>query len=315
MKQVTDSKTQTENYTKWRRIVLVVALIPWLLMVSRLFFSNARSTTAFVSFLVSLGGLVVIAVISAVKCFKTARQFGQGEAARWAWLLIGFFSIADGLMILTTWGPNFLPGRPLTTPLGISSHILAVIARVLTACSFLLMIRIYRQSGFRLKLRPFDYCAFVVLLAAEVAMVMAEGNMARISSFRQPVLEQWLKFLLPVSNFMLVACSVLGILLWRYARQMGGGLVAKAWQFVVLYLGIYIIRRLELGFLSGGSVNLPAFWSAINMTVYFGLGFVCSYLLYLGASFQYEACTRSVETSDEEFMAELSALELQEAKL
>jgi hypothetical protein len=39
------------------------------------------------------------------------------------------------------------------------------------------------------------------------------------------------------------------------------------------------------------------------------------YLLYLGASFQYEACTRSVESSDEELMVELSALELQQAKL
>jgi len=307
MRQGTDSQTQNANYNKWRWIVLAIAFIPWVLLASRPLFGSMRSTGAFVSFLMTLIGMVIIALISAVMCYKTARQFGRGETARWAWLLISFFSIVDGLMIITTWAPNFLPGRPLTTPLGISSQVLAIVARGLTACSFLMMIRIYQQSGFRLKLRPFDYCAFVVLMAAEVAMVMVEGNMARISSFGKPVLEQWLKILLPASNLMLVVCSVLGILIWRYARQMGGGLVAKAWQFVVLYLVFYIIRRLELGFFGGAS--------SLGLVIYFGLGFACSYLLYLGASFQYEACTRSVESSDEELMAELSALELQEAKL
>jgi hypothetical protein len=257
--------------------------------------------------LATLAALVGIAWVAAAMCFKSARQFGRGEAASWVWLLIGLFSLVDGLIVITTWVPNLLPGRGLTTPLVISSNALAIVARILTGCSFVMMIRIYRQSGSRLKLRPFDYCAFVVLLAAEVAMVMVEGNMARISSLRDPGLEQWLKVLLPISNLLLVVCSVLGLMIWRYARQMGGGLVAKAWQFVVLYLFVYIIRRLELGLFGGAS--------AVGLMIYYGLGFACSYLLYLGASFQYEACTRSVESSDEELMAELSALELQQAKL
>jgi hypothetical protein len=307
MKQVADSQTQTVNYNKWRWLVFAFTLIPWLIMTWGLLSSPARTSGSMTILMLTLAALVGAAWVGAAMCYQSARQFGKGEAARWVWLLISLFSVVDGLIVLTTWVPSFFPGRGLTTPLVISSNALAIVARILTGCSFLMMIRIYRQSGFRLKLRSFDYCAFVVLLAAEVAMVMVEGNMARISSLREPGLEQWLKVLLPISNLMLVVCSALGIMIWRYARQMGGGLVAKAWQFVVLYLCVYIIRRLELGLFGGAS--------ALGLTIYYGLGFACSYLLYLGASFQYEACTRSVESSDEELLAELSALELQQAKL
>src|ERR1700750_629169 len=176
MKQGTDFQTKNSSYNKWRWIVFAVAFIPWLLLASRFLFGSMRSTGAFAIFITTLIGLVVIAGISAAMCYKTARQFGRGESARWAWLLISFFSLVDGLMILTTWAPSFLPGRPLTTPLGISSQVLAIVARSLTACSFFMMIRIYRQSGFQLRLRLFDYCAFVILMVAEVAMVMVEGN-------------------------------------------------------------------------------------------------------------------------------------------
>jgi hypothetical protein len=306
MKQETDLQTRPSNYNKWRWTVFVVALVPWLLMVYRFLLRPDMAGRSIAVILVPLIALIALAVIGAAMCYKSARQFSRGETARWVWLLISLFSLADGLIVITTWIPNLFPGRGLTTPLVISSNTIAIIARILTACSFWMMIHIYRKSGMGLKLRLFDYGAFALLIVAEIAMIMFEGNMARVSSLREQGLEQWLRILLPVSNLLLVVCSVLGILIWRYARQMGGGLVAKAWQFVVLYLFLYIVRRLELGLFGGTSMA--------GITVYYGLGFACSYLLYLGASFQYEACTRSVESSDEELLAELARLELQEAK-
>jgi hypothetical protein len=151
MKQITASQ-QPSNYNKWRWGVFALAFVPWLLMVWRVVLQPTDTRGSLLVILITLVGLVAIAGVGAAMCYKTSRQFGRGEAARWVWMLISFFSIADGLIVITTWIPNLLPGRGLTTPLVLTSNTLAILARILTGCSFWMMIRIYRQSGFRLKL-------------------------------------------------------------------------------------------------------------------------------------------------------------------
>jgi hypothetical protein len=89
----------------------------------------------------------------------------------------------------------------------------------------------------------------------------------------------------------LALSSVLGVVVWRYAKQMGGGLVAKAWYSILLYTALWLMRLVLLGLLTYlldfTGANRPAIASIASLIVLLA----AEYTLFLGASYQYEACT------------------------
>ncbi|HYM01056.1 MAG TPA: hypothetical protein VEZ90_19005, partial [Blastocatellia bacterium] len=90
----------------------------------------------------------------------------------------------------------------------------------------------------------------------------------------------------------LVLCSVLAVMIWRYSRQMGGGLVAKAWKAIMLYMLVLPVRTVLVG-VGSGFISRGSHWNfLIGVVSYLGLA-LAVWGVYLGASYQYEASTQS----------------------
>lgn len=59
---------------------------------------------------------------------------------------------------------------------------------------------------------------------------------------KAPQMIRWFTLIEYPRLLVLGVCSVFGVLVWRYATAMGGGLVGKAWRAVLLYAAFYLLR-------------------------------------------------------------------------
>jgi hypothetical protein len=162
----------------------------------------------------------------------------------------------------------------------------------------------YRKNGLKFHFRLRDYVVVAVLvLLATVALVYSSATM-RVQLPRvvaqAPYLMAWFDVIESARLVALACCSVFGVVVWRYATEMGGGLVAKAWRSVLLYAAIYLLRFAYTGVISHLVTNGTP--SAELRTAYvLGLWalIISEYMLFLGASYQYEACSsHSIEIPD-----------------
>src|SRR5262249_25647960 len=150
------------------------------------------------------------------------------------------------------------------------------------------------SSGLALRLGGLDYTAMIVLGTLNLLTIVFGANTVRLLlSHTGAGLTHWILIIcLPLPPG-LILCSVLAIILWGYARQMGGGLVAEAWSGVLLYMVALPMRTVLLGltpYILGQGRQLG--WIAGTVS-FLGLA-IAGWSLYLGASYQYEACTREV---------------------
>jgi hypothetical protein len=96
----------------------------------------------------------------------------------------------------------------------------------------------------------------------------------------------------------LIPFSVVGVMLWRYSTQMGGGLVAKAWRCILLYGVLWLTRMTFAGVLNsaGGATTGRPLGGWLTATIWLLLLLASEYMIFLGASYQYEVSTSAVET-------------------
>jgi len=99
----------------------------------------------------------------------------------------------------------------------------------------------------------------------------------------------------------LAPCSVLGVIIWRYTTEMGGGLVAKAWRSNLLYGAAWLAY---IAFNAIVARYLPEGHSApfsLPYLLFHGTDWTLKgseFLIFLGATYQYEACKSTLDYSD-----------------
>jgi hypothetical protein len=246
---------------------------------------------------------VGIGVAAALLAYQSSRSFGAGQTARWAWIVIGLMPLSDALAYVAYTVPAFLNGHYRSKELIVASTIFLSLSRVLAAAAFWSMFKVYRKTGLRLDLRFSDYLAMaVIMLIAVISLYFSQTG--ALASGGPEIARLVLITGLPMV-IALVPCSVFGVMIWRYTTQMGGGLVAKAWRNTLLYgvawlsytafhavLAYYL--QLSPNKIVVSATTLFLLFTGVNVFLKGG-----EYLMFVGAAFQYEACTGTPDFSEE----------------
>jgi hypothetical protein len=250
-----------------------------------------------ISFFVSLG------VAAALLAYQSSRSFGAGQTARSAWIIIALMPLSDALAYVAYTAPAYTSSHHRDKTLILAATVMLSLSRIFAAAAFWSMFRVYRKTGLTLDLRSREYLAMGVIVAIEVIALYFSQTGALASG--GPELARLVLITAVPMVVALVPCSVFGVMIWRYTTQMGGGLVAKAWRNTLLYgMGwlSYTAFHAVIAYYLNLSPNKIAVSAATNFALYTGVDLLLKggeYLMFLGASFQYEACTGTPDFSEE----------------
>ncbi len=286
---------ETNKHATMRRAGLIVGVLFGLV---QLMAWGTQST------LVLTLGLIINVGLAGGACvlsYKSARHFDRGETGRRVWLLIAFMALADCGVLISFTLPRIIGAVEGVVTLTLLTSALTALSRgVLLPLALWMMVRVYRGIGLGFHLERRDYLPMIAFAGMGVLSLALVGSIARSQLYvDDPGLTRWLRsiglLLLPA----LVLSSVFGVMIWRYAKQMGGGLVGKAWQAVLLCNVLWLARFAFLGVLTRWFgidaaarpvlIEMISFWAVIASE--------CA--LFWGASFQYEACAGAVNSLEE----------------
>jgi hypothetical protein len=279
------------GHSAWRRRLLLLLAA----FFAAVFISPRGSVTAWTLVLIATCG---IPLGSALLAWSTARRFEPGEAGRKLWSMIALIGVADAVVVACFVMPrvvSMIGASEAAIILTIASTGLVSLSRIGLAWALWIMVRLYRKSELAAPLRSWDYVLIAAVMALGVVSLVFAGSIARSTvNITRPDLIKWVSIAGLPHLAALAICSVLGITVWRYSEQMGGGLVAKAWRSILLYAVLWLARLGILG--AFGSVfgmdtyHRPAWVSMFD----FASILAAEYLFFLAVSYQYEACTAPV---------------------
>jgi len=181
--------------------------------------------------------------------------------------------------------------------------VLSMLSRFLLAYVLWTTAAAYKKSGLKFHFRRRDYFVIAVLVLLAVTSLIYSNAAMRVQLPRvvaqAPQLMVWFDITELARLFALGCCSVFGVVVWRYATEMGGGLVAKAWRSVLLYAAIYLLRFAYTGVISRLVTTGPV-GPALRTAYVLGLWalILSEFMLFLGASYQYEACSSHIEVPE-----------------
>lgn len=235
----------------------------------------------------------ILTAAGASLAFMTAARFDRSEAGWLVWSLIGCAGMADFLMFTIFLVPVLLGVRDAMSALVVVVAALIMLSRIAVAVALWTTVRVYKRTGLGFHVLSRDYGVMACLIAASGICVALSGSIAR-SQVSDEALASAIQLVgLPLLAALAVS-SVLGVIVWRYAKQMGGGLVARAWQSILLYTALWLVRLSFLGVLAFAfnisATNRSVIVSRISLAVLL----LAEYVLFCGASYQYEACTGRV---------------------
>jgi hypothetical protein len=252
------------------------------------------------SSLLTLGAFAGLGLAAAALALLSAKRFETGQTARRVWMLMALMPLVDVITLVAYSLPRMLGDQSLAHLLVGGSTALTSLSRILAAAAFFMMLRLYRQSGLKLTLRAIDYAAMAVIVALGVISVALSGRVAGLIGGADEGLQSLVLMTGVPLLVALIPCAVFGVMIWRWADEMGGGLVAKAWRSVLLYSVLWIVRLAYTGalvYLIDDNAAMRSFGVPLLMINW--LLIVSEYLIFLGASYQYQACTGSIEIDGE----------------
>lgn len=285
------------SQTLWRRSLTVLVLAFFAAV-----FALPRGGVAAWSLVLII--TTALPLVSAIVASLTRKQFDEGEPGRRLWSLVALICISDSIVCASFVVPRVVGAFAAVGTLTIATTLLVSVSRVVLAWALWIMVRLYKRSGLAVGLTGLDYVLIAAVMTASITCVVFAGSIARsVLNVSRPDLIRWVSIAGLPHLAALAVCSVLGITVWRYAQQMGGGLIAKAWRSILLYAVVWLARLGVLGALGSlfgmDSYNRPVWASMFD----FGSILAAEYLLFLGISYQYEACTGAVTVDESELEA------------
>jgi len=254
-----------------------------------------------VAIFAEIGFFILLGVGGAVLSFMNSRSFGSGQTARWVWLIIALMPLSDAIAYFAYTSPAIAHFR--SKELILVSTLFLSVSRILAAFAFWSMFRVYQRAGLKLELRTREYAAMAVIIVIEVVSLYYAHSGALASG--GPDLARMVFITAVPMVIALVPCSVLGVMIWQYTTKMGGGLVAKAWRNILLYgMGwlSYTAFHAVVAYYFQLSATKIAISATMNFVLFTAVDLMLKggeYLMFLGASFQYEACTGTPEFSED----------------
>jgi hypothetical protein len=169
---------------------------------------------------------------------RAARRFSPGEAAAGAWRVLAAASVLLLLGQIAAYVPSVFDLGRAEPVIVIFGQVMPAAFRVALCWALWRMRRAYRETGLHFHLKATD--TIVALVVAAVAVVLisrreilfaywtANAEMGETSGYVMTAAQVFNFLLYPAVFYTSLAMS-------RFAVQMGGGLVARAWGGVALY--------------------------------------------------------------------------------
>jgi hypothetical protein len=195
----------------------------------------------------ALGALAALEVVLAaglvlpwftVNAYRAAVRFSSEQAGASAW---GALAAASVLLVLgqfAAFAPAALDLRGLETALVLCGQLFPAIFRVVLCWALWRMRRAYLGTGLDFHLTKFDYVAAAAVAVMVVALVL-QGDVLFgywTANVDFDPAARSLAIGIQVANYLLYGAVFFASLsITRFAVQMGGGLVARAWGGVALY--------------------------------------------------------------------------------
>ena len=294
------TSSSNKKLTTWRmvRLGVGVTLLACELMV-RLVGEDQRRAFGYVE----IAFFAAMSLAAAALAYKSSRSFSPGQTSRTVWLIIALMPLSDAIAYLAYTSPGYLPNHAKSIPFIAVATVFLSLSRIIAVAAFLSMLRVYRKTGLELELRVQEYFVMGLIILIEAISLYFSRSGARASGGPDAA-----KLVLITAIPLVVAlvpCSVLGVMIWRFTTQMGGGLVAKAWRNTLLYaLGwlSYTAFHAVIAYYFQLSADAVTGSTAARFLLFTGVDFILKggeYLMFLGASFQYEACTGTPDFSGE----------------
>jgi hypothetical protein len=184
--------------------------------------------------------------VATVLSLEAAQEFQKGTLARWAWLWLAasaglsFFKRGIGSPLIDF----FVPGYSVSPMRGLLDNMIVVPANLsLLAGLLALWWSIHNlELGFRVARR--DYAGMLAVGLLFFTLLIVSGNLSQGQS------PYWLsRVLQPMGLGLLGVCSALGIVLHRYAMQMGDGKLAVVTRWLMAYVVLRGVLVLAAGIL------------------------------------------------------------------
>ena len=296
----TSANKSTPAHIVWRWVLLGLLLVGDIgyhvlqnVGASRQLFSASRLSTN-----------LLVYLAAGVMALLTARKFGKGEPSRNIWLVISLTGFSGVITNFANYGPVVIGNFPGVRALYVFGFAISSVSVLLLGWAMWTMVRIYRNTGMKVSFGAGHYIAMALFAGMSVVSVIllpAATQAQNYSGFDE--LTKWIVIICTPRMFIYPLCSVLGVMLWCYAIKMGGGQVSKAWISMLAYTGLVPLRYILLGVFATVIARTPA-TAIINGEIsYLGFG-LSGFLLYLGSSYQYQACTEDVVVYEEEMEQE-----------
>lgn len=192
----------------------------------------------------ALGGAEIVAMAVlvlpwfTVYAWRAARRFAPGEAAATAWNALAAASVLLLLGQIAAYLPPALDLGGLEAPLVVAGQLLPAAFRVVLCWALWRVRRAYCETGIDFHLTPADYVASAAVTAAAAFLLTRTDVLFAYWTANADFAETARPAMLTaqVVNFLLYpAVFYSSLAMSRYAMQMGGGLVARAWCCVALY--------------------------------------------------------------------------------
>jgi hypothetical protein len=234
--------------------------------------------------MVAIGVLIAILLVEVLVLAQVVRVralFSRADAARLTWTLIACFLfvriLSDIRLIVGIL--NLFPTGPFNLVYFFTLSDLLFVASLATT------IRLYKGTGLKFEINSVDYLYIAGAWAITAATVLAAYYQGRATDFSS------------VTGYRVVAVTVggvilsLGLVVRRYVSQMGGGAVAKVWNWVV----IASVAR-DASHLS--SVLLPIWFPRYSFFVDTYLLWIFAWCWALAATLQQEVIPRAPATKE-----------------
>lgn len=236
------------------------------------------------------GEVVVMAVVVlpwlTVYSHKAAVRFSPGEAGAGSWKLLAYASHLLGAGQIVGYLPAVLTLGAIESVMVISGQLMPATFRICMCIALYRMCRAYRDTGLDFRMRGLDFLLSVTVGVVAIVLIVFRDTLFLYWSVNAPFgpFPRSAMIAAQTFNFLLYpAVFFLSLTMFRYATQMGGGLVARAWGGVALYGLLQPIHAfvIAIGYESYGPMLSIAFDNFIVLTAFSALSF--------GPIFQVEA--------------------------
>lgn len=221
--------------TIWLAAIAVAMIIVAVVAVSgRLDRANLAAVSGFEVVLMA----VLVLPFAGVSGWKAAALFGPVDAGSAAWRMLAIGTIPLALGQVIGYLPSALVLGSIEPVAVVAGQLLPATFRILLIVALWRMLRAYRETGIGFHLKTIDkllmaavgVVTIVLFTRADVLFTYwtANSELSETARFVMTSAQMFNFLLYPIVLFLSLSMA-------RFALQMGGGLVARAWGAVALY--------------------------------------------------------------------------------